>query len=65
MGIAEPVIGRRFAPTRWLRPSYAVMEPSCPSFAPDLAINSADVARMNVVRFSHGDGRECSPSGPC
>src|SRR6266545_7150098 len=22
MGIAEPVIGRRFAPTRWLNPSY-------------------------------------------
>ncbi len=24
MGIAEPVIGRRFAPTRWLHPSYAL-----------------------------------------
>jgi hypothetical protein len=22
MGIAKPVIGRRFAPTRWLHPSY-------------------------------------------
>jgi hypothetical protein len=22
MGFAEPVIGRRFAPTRWLNPSY-------------------------------------------
>jgi hypothetical protein len=22
MGFAEPVIGRRFAPTRWLSPSY-------------------------------------------
>jgi hypothetical protein len=26
MGFAEPVIGRRFAPTRWLNPSYDVYE---------------------------------------
>src|SRR6185295_11996942 len=25
MGFAEPVIGRRFAPTRWLNPSYALL----------------------------------------
>jgi len=24
MGFAEPVIGRRFAPTRWFNPPYAV-----------------------------------------
>ncbi len=25
MGIVEPVIGRRFAPTRWLHPSYELL----------------------------------------
>jgi hypothetical protein len=51
MGFAEPVIGRRFAPTRWLNPSYGsshataeVEQVACAAAAQHL-----EIARRNPI----------------
>jgi len=60
---AEPVIGRRFAPTRWLHPGYATTPPartakSCGLDAPTLASSSRSGVGQTGLRqnISAGDG---------
>ena len=48
MGFAEPVIGRRFAPTRWLNPSYEALREVAQKFSGETrAIVLAGIERLN------------------
>src|SRR5262249_51427498 len=52
MGFVEPVIGRRFAPTRWLNPSYIVAAALC--LASTCASAQSDFYRGKQIRLISG-----------